>query len=95
MQIKKMGLLQTKKSKRFYIAKEVNEVVWSYPTLCDPIDYSLPGSCPWDFPGKNSRVGCHFLLQGIFLTQGWNPGSLAAPASQEDFLPLEPDPCAT
>ena len=44
MQIKKMGLLQTKKSKRFYIAKEVNEVVWSYPTLCDPMDCSLPGS---------------------------------------------------
>ena len=28
--------------------------------------------CPWDFPGKNSGVGCHFLLQGIFLTQGPN-----------------------
>ena len=27
---------------------------------------------PWDFPGKNARVGCHFLLQGIFLTQGLN-----------------------
>ena len=26
--------------------------------------------CPWDFPGENSRVGCHFLLQGIFPTQG-------------------------
>ena len=26
--------------------------------------------CPWDFPGKNTAVGCHFLLQGIFLTQG-------------------------
>ena len=25
--------------------------------------------CPWDFPGKNTRVGCHFLLQGILLTQ--------------------------
>ena len=25
--------------------------------------------CPWDFPGKNSGVGCHFLLQGIFPTQ--------------------------
>ena len=29
---------------------------------------------PWDFPGKNTGVGCHFLLQGIFLTQGLNPG---------------------
>ena len=29
--------------------------------------------CPWDFSGKNTGVGCHFLLQGIFLTQGSNP----------------------
>ena len=32
--------------------------------------------CPWDFPGKNTRVGYHFLLQGIFPTQGLNPGLL-------------------
>ena len=32
--------------------------------------------CPWDFPGKHSGVGCHFLLQGIFLTQGSNPHPL-------------------
>ena len=31
---------------------------------------------PWDFPGKNTGVGCHFLLQGIFTTQGSNPGLL-------------------
>ena len=30
--------------------------------------------CPWGFPGKNTGVGCHFLLQGIFLTQGSNLG---------------------
>ena len=30
--------------------------------------------CPWDSPGKNTVVGCHFLLQGIFLTQELNPG---------------------
>ena len=29
---------------------------------------------PWDFQGKSTRVGCHFLLQGIFPTQGLNPG---------------------
>ena len=29
--------------------------------------------CPWNFPGKNTGVGCHFLLQGIFLPQGLNP----------------------
>ena len=28
--------------------------------------------CPWDFPDKNTRAGCHFLLHGIFLTQGLN-----------------------
>ena len=36
----------------------------SCPTLCDPIDGSPPGSPrPWDSPGKNNGVGCHFLLQ--------------------------------
>ena len=29
--------------------------------------------CPWDFSGKNTGVGWHFFLQGIFLTQGSNP----------------------
>ena len=31
---------------------------------------------PWDFPGKSTRVGSHFLLQGIFPTKGLNPGLL-------------------
>ena len=31
---------------------------------------------PWDSPGKSTGVGCHFLLQGIFLTQVSNPGLL-------------------
>ena len=37
----------------------------SCPTLCDPIDGSPPGSPvpPWDSPGNNTGVGCHFLLQ--------------------------------
>ena len=35
---------------------------------------SQPSSllCPWDSPGKNTGVGCHALLQGLFLTQGSN-----------------------
>ena len=32
-------------------------------TLCNQIDGSPPGSRPWDSPGKNTGVGCHFLLQ--------------------------------
>ena len=38
-------------------------------TLCDPMD-SARLLCPWDFPGKNTGVGCHFLLQRISLIQG-------------------------
>ena len=41
--------------------------------------------CPWDFLGENNGVGCHFLLQGIFLTQGPNPSLLYW---QVDSLPL-------
>ena len=37
------------------------------------MDCSPPGSCPWNSPGRTTGVGCHFLLQGIFPTQGWNP----------------------
>ena len=44
-------------------------------------------SCPWNFPGKNTGVGCYFLLQGIFPTQGSNPRFLH---SQADSLPLKP-----
>ena len=48
----------------------------SCSTLYDPMDYSLWGYsllCPWNSPDKNIGVGSHFLLQGIFLTQGLNP----------------------
>ena len=42
--------------------------------------------CPWDSPDKNTGVGCHVLLQGIFLTQGSNPGLLHC--RKADSLPL-------
>ena len=32
--------------------------------------------CPWNSPGKNTAVACHSLLQGIFPSQGLNPGLL-------------------
>ena len=51
-----------------------SEVAQLCPTLCDPMDCSLQAVRPWDFPGKNTGVGCHFLLQEIFPTQGLNPG---------------------
>ena len=57
-------------------------ILWTVaPDSCDPMDCSPPASfCPWDSPGKNTRVGCHFLLQVIFLTQGENPSLLMSPA---------------
>ena len=49
-------------------------------TLCDTMDCSSPGSSVrGDSPGKNTRVGCHFLLQGLFPTQG-----AACPSSSLD-----------
>ena len=46
-------------------------------TLCNPVDCSLPGSSVHgDSAAKNTGVGCHSLLQGIFSTQGSNPGLL-------------------
>ena len=50
-------------------------VTQSCPTLCSPMDCSRPGaSLRGDSPGKNTGVGCHALLQGIFQTQelNWN-----------------------
>ena len=50
-------------------------VAQSCLTLCGPIDCSPPGSSVHgDSSGKNTEVGCHSLLQGIFLTPGSNPG---------------------
>ena len=46
--------------------------------------------CPWDSPGKNSGVGCHALLQGMFPTQGSNPHLLCLLYWQVGSLPLAP-----
>ena len=67
------------------------KLLQSCPTLCDPMDCSLPGSsAQWDSPGKNTGVGCHALLQGIFLTQGSNPHLLCLLYWQTGSLPLVP-----
>ena len=61
--------------------------------MCSPLDSSVHG----DSPGKSTGVGCHSLLQGLFLTQGSNPGLLHWQAGS---LPLVPpgkplhQPCA-
>ena len=56
----------------------------SCPTLCNPVTVAHQAP-PWDFSDKNTRVCCHFLLQGIFPTQGSNMLLLYW---QVDSLPL-------
>ena len=60
--------------------------------LFDPMDCSPPGSSVHGtFPSKNTGVvGCHALLQGIFPTQGLNPGVLRLLHRQAGSLPLAP-----
>ena len=70
--------------KNFQVLREASETGWPFlfcflitqlcQILCNPIDHSPPRLlCPWDFPGKNTGVGCHFFLQGTFPIQGSNP----------------------
>ena len=65
-------------SKSTQIAKKVKvSSPQSCRTLCNPMDYSPPGSSvQGDFPGKNTGMGCHSLLQGISPPQGLNVGLL-------------------
>ena len=63
-----------KKGKLYHIFGGFMEKVSSCPTLCDSMACSLPGSSVHGiFPGTNTKVGCHFLLQGnlSFPTQDW------------------------
>ena len=63
---------------------------FSFHAVCAIVSYSLRphelvAPRPWDFPGKNTGTGCHFLLQGIFLTHRMEPMSPVLPA---DSFPL-------
>ena len=58
------------------------------PLFATPTDYRP--LCPQDSPGKSTGVSCHFLLQGIFLTQGSNPCLLCLLHWQVGSLPLVP-----
>ena len=61
----------------------------SCPTLCNPMDFSPPGSSVHgDSPVKNTGVGCHSLLQGILPSQGSNPSLLHLLHWQTGSLPL-------
>ena len=76
------GGMDTAQARLFLVAQ-------SYLTLCDPMDFSPPGSSAYgDSPGKNTGVGCHAFLQGIFPTQRMNAGLLHC--RRILYLPSEP-----
>ena len=56
--------------------------------LYDPIPSRL--LCPWGFSSKNTRVGCHFLLQGNLPDPGIEPMSLVSPALVGGFFTTAP-----
>ena len=67
------------------------KLLQSCPTLCDAMDCSPQGSSAHgDFPGKNTGVGCHALLWGIFPTQGSNFCVLCLLYWQAVSLPIAP-----
>ena len=61
---KKVNIMSKQPDDRFPAAAAAKSLQ-SCPTLCDPTDGSHQAPHPWDSPGKNTGVGCHFLLQCI------------------------------
>ena len=61
--------------------------VWLFATSWTTAHQQL---CPWDFPGKDTRMGYHFLLQGIILPQKSNLGILYLQADSYHWATREP-----
>ena len=59
-------------------------------TLWDPMDYSLSGSCPWNFPGKSNGSGLPFPPTGDLPDPGIKPTSLGSPALAGRFFTTAP-----
>ena len=91
------------KEKRDYEGSERTQIEHiSYPVYLNGMHSSFWGKeqvlglqparllCPWDSPGKNTGVGCRYLLQGIFTTQGSNLYLLCLLHWQAGSLPLVP-----
>ena len=71
----------TKRCSRFTCISSALTVKWKWSRSVvsdSAASWTVPARLihPWDFPAKSTGVGCHFLLQGIFLTQGSNLGLL-------------------
>ena len=76
-----------KMTKALVICAKSLSRVWLFVTLWIIAHQLL---CPWDFSSKNTGMCCHFLLQGIFPTQGSNLHLLCFLYWQLDSLPLVP-----
>ena len=63
-------------------------VHWLSHVQLSATPWAIACQAPWDFPGKNTGVSCHFLLQRIFPTQGLNVCLLHLLHWQVDSLPL-------
>ena len=77
------GMRKTE-SEAHNLAGEIRACILSHSVMSDSLQPAR-FLCPWDSPGKTIGVGCHFLLQGIFLIQGLNQCLLHW---QVDSLPL-------
>ena len=64
------------------------QLLQSCPTLCNPWTVAYQAPTSWNSPSKNTEVDCHFLLQGIFPTQGLNSTLLCLLNWQTGSLPL-------
>ena len=65
----------------------VCSVTWLYPTLCDPMDCSLPGSSVHViFQARILELGCHFLLQGSFLAQSMCSDAQSCPTLYDPMV---------
>ena len=66
------------------------KVLQSCPTVCDPLDCTLPGPFVCEILQATPGEGCHTLLHWIFLTQRWKPRLLHLLHWQAGSLPLTP-----
>ena len=70
--------------------RTISHVECAQSLSCVPLFATHGLLYPWNFPGKDTGVGCHFLLPGIFQTEGSNPSFLCLLYWQADSLPLVP-----
>ena len=64
----------TTRTNKYYIHRKVRVKSLSHVRLSATSWTAAHQAPPWDFPGQSTGAGCHFLLQGIFPSQGSNPG---------------------